>query len=69
MLMAVLTIAGSPPNRRCHNPWLMTTTFRAPRTCSSGRNARPSAGCMPSASQKPSVTCAPNKSSGSLPPV
>ena len=26
MLIALFTIAGSPPNRRCHSPWLMMTT-------------------------------------------
>ena len=34
----------SPPNRRCHMPWLRMITASFPGTSSSARNVRPSAG-------------------------
>ena len=43
------TIVESPPNRRCQNPWLITTTGRALGVwSSSGAKNRPSAGRTPS---------------------
>ena len=38
-----------PPSRVCQNSWLMTITASVPLRSSSGLNARPSAGCTPSA--------------------
>ncbi len=37
-------MAGSPPNRRCHMPWLRMMTSSFPGASSSARNDRPSAG-------------------------
>ncbi len=38
----------APPNRRCHNPWLIIATGFPPGRSSSGRNVRPAAVDVPS---------------------
>jgi hypothetical protein len=43
---------GSPPNRRCHIPWLNTITAFCLGTSSSALNPRPSAGATRSNSNR-----------------
>ena len=63
------TIDGSPPNRRCQNPWLSTTTRAAPGRSSSAVIKRPSAGCTRSVEKNPDVTWTePARSASPRPP-
>jgi len=60
-----LTTPGSPPKRRCQNPWLMTATGAARGVrSSSGRNVRPSAARTPSTSKKFADTSSAHARSG-----
>ena len=61
------TMSGAPPKRRCHSPWLITTT-RTPLLSSSSVKTRPSTGCTPSTLQKFHVTFRAGTCSGSPSP-
>ena len=62
-------MAGSPPKRPCHMPWLRIVTGGAPGRSSSAWNTRPSAGATPSTSKKSCVTRRPSIFSGAPLPL
>ncbi len=58
------SISGAASYRLLHTSSLSTTTRAPPGTSSSGRNARPSVGWIPTTRKKSSVTRSPRTSSG-----
>ena len=60
-------MSEAPPKRRCHSPWLITTT-RTLLLSSSSVKTRPSIGCTPSTLQKVQVTFRAGTCSGSPSP-
>ncbi len=60
------TTLGSRPKRRSQKPSPSSTTPGAPAFSSSGPNARPTIGCLPSVRNRPEVTRRPLTRSGRL---
>jgi hypothetical protein len=59
------TISGSPPQRRCQRPWLISATESRPEANSSAAKARPATGWAPKRGTKSAVTFSDWRRSGS----
>jgi len=68
-VIGVLMISARPPNRDCHNSWLMMQTAGPFGRSSSAVKLRPRAGRMPSVGKNDALTRWPFSCSGSPFPV
>ncbi len=58
IVIVLPTIAGLPPNARCHSSWVRMATAGAPRSASLAAKSRPTTGVTPSSDRKFHVTSA-----------